>query len=332
MKKNVCIVGYGAVGPVHAKALEHIDGAKFYAVCDIKESRRRLCMEEYQVLAYDDFDRMLLDDSIDSVHICTPHYLHFEMVKKALAAGREVVVEKPVTMTREQFAALKELKGAEKICVILQNRLNTSVQKMKELVMSGELGCVRAAKGVLTWCRDRAYYESDPWRGKWETEGGGVLINQAVHTLDYFSYLISDVISVRANMCNYSLEDIIEVEDTFTASINLENGVKGLFFATNAYAENSAPYFEILFERGIARYMDGQLWVNQKLVAEDSAPLMGKAYWGSGHNRLLKRYYEEHQYFSIYDIENTMETMFAMYESARKGGCVVRPFENPAES
>ena len=321
--KKVCIVGYGAIGPVHAKALEYVNEAALYAICDINESKRKLCRETYPVIEYDDFDRMLTDEAIDSVHICTPHYLHFEMVKKALAAGKDVVVEKPVTMTKAQFAELKKLQGAEKICMVLQNRLNPSVQKMKELVQSGELGAVKAAKGILTWHRDKAYYESDAWRGKWATEGGGVLINQAVHTLDYFSYLLGDVASVRANMFNYSLEDVIEVEDTFTARLNLENGVKALFFATNAYAETSAPYFEILFEKGNARYMDGQLWVNQQLAAEDTAPVLGKAYWGSGHNGLLKRYYDEHQYFSISDIENTMETMFAMYESAGNGGSTV---------
>lgn len=324
MIKKVCIVGYGAIGPVHAKALEQVDGATLYAICDIRESKRKLCSETYSVIEYDDFDRMLADDAIDSVHICTPHYLHFEMVKKALAAGKDVVVEKPATMTREQFAELKELEGAERVCMVLQNRLNPSVRKMKELVQSGELGAVRAAKGILTWKRDRAYYESDAWRGKWATEGGGVLINQAVHTLDYFSYLLGDVESVRANMFNYSLEDVIEVEDTFTARLNLKSGVKGLFFATNAYAENSAPYFEIIFEKGNARYMDGRLWVNQQLVAEDTAPVIGKAYWGSGHSGLLKRFYDEHQHFSVADVENTMETMFAMYESAKNGGCVVR--------
>lgn len=324
MRKKVCIAGYGAIGPVHAKALEDVDQAVLYAVCDIQESRRRLCTETYPVVAYEDFDRMLEDTAIDSVHICTPHYLHFEMIKKALEAGKDVVVEKPATMTRAQFTALKELKGAERICMVLQNRLNPSVQKMKELVQSGELGAVLGAKGILTWHRDREYYESGSWRGRWETEGGGVLINQAVHTLDYFSYLLGNVESVRANMCNYSLEDVIEVEDTFTARLKLAGGVSGLFFATNAYAENSAPFFEILFEKGNARYMDGGLWVNRQPAARDTAPALGKAYWGSGHNRLLKLYYDENQYFGIADVENTMETMFAMYESAAGGGRVVK--------
>ena len=120
--KKVCIVGYGAIGPVHAKALEHVEHAKLYAVCDIDAGKRALCKEKYDVLEYDDFDIMLQNKDIDTVHICTPHYLHFEMIKKALAAGKDVVVEKPVTMTKEEFEALQELEGVDRVCVVLQNR------------------------------------------------------------------------------------------------------------------------------------------------------------------------------------------------------------------
>lgn len=318
--KKVCIVGYGAIGPVHTKALENVEQAQIYAICDIDADKRRLCREKYHVVEYDDFDTMLQDEKIDAVHICTPHYLHFEMIQKALTAGKEVVVEKPVTMTGEEYDRLLALEGSEKVCVVLQNRLNPCVQKMKQLVEIGELGAVKAAKGILTWYRDKAYYESGAWRGKWATEGGGVLINQAVHTLDYFSYLIGDVVSVKANMFNYSLADAIEVEDTFTATVSFANDVKGIFFATNAYVENSAPFFEILFEKGTARYIDKQLWVNGQMVAEDVNPAIGKDYWGSGHEALMKRYYDGKKYFSVTDACNTMKTMFAMYDSAKAGG------------
>ena len=314
--KNVCIVGYGGIGPVHAKALENVEHAKLYAVCDIDAAKSALCKDKYDVLEYDDFDTMLQDEDIDAVHICTPHYLHFEMVKKALAAGKDVVVEKPVTMTREEFVALQELEGVERVCVVLQNRLNPCVQKLKEIVESGELGAVKAAKGILTWHRDKAYYEDGAWRGKWATEGGGLLINQAVHTLDFFCYLIGEVKSVKADMFNYSLENVIEVEDTLTAYLGFENGVKGVFFATNAYAENSAPFFEVTFEKGTARYMDKKLWVYGEILAEDAAASTGKAYWGNSHAKLLKRYYDESRYFTVADCKFTMETVFAMYENA----------------
>lgn len=314
--KQVCIVGYGAIGPVHAGALEHVENARLYAVCDIDPEKRRRCAEKYAVIEYADFDEMLKDENIHSVHICTPHYLHFPMIKKALNAGKDVVVEKPVTMTKDEFVQLQTLKGSEKVCVVLQNRLNPCIAKLKELIANQELGAVKAAKAILTWHRDHAYYESADWRGKWTTEGGGLMINQAIHTLDFFSYLLGDVKTINARMCNFTLNGVIEVEDTCSAVLETESGVRGIFFATNGYPENSSPLFEVSFENGMARYIDKQLWVNGQLIAKDSEAFAGKAYWGNGHEGLLKRYYDDHQYFSIADAKNTMETLFAMYESA----------------
>ena len=131
--KNACIVGYGKIGPNHANAFEFIENAKFYAVCDVNEERIKKCQETYDVIGYTDFDEMLKDENIHSVHICTPHYLHFEMIVKALKAGKSVVSEKPVTMTKEEFELLKNTPGAENVCLIFQNRLNGCVVKLKEL-------------------------------------------------------------------------------------------------------------------------------------------------------------------------------------------------------
>ena len=318
--KKVCIVGYGAIGPVHARALEHVKQAVLHAVCDINPERRKTCQESYDVAAYEDFDRMLQDTEIDSVHICTPHYLHYEMVRKALEAGKDVVVEKPVTMTGAELNSLLRLDGAGRVCVVLQNRLNPCIEKLKDLVQDGQLGRVRAVKAVLTWHRDKAYYAQDEWRGRWETEGGGLMINQAIHTFDFFSYLVGDIVAVRANMCNFSLEDVIEVEDTCTAYVKFEDGVKGIFFASNGYEDNSAPFMEVVFDQGVVRYMDNQLWHEGRMLAEDVPPVIGKSYWGSGHERLIRRYYDEGKYFSVTDAANTMAAMFAMYESAAAGG------------
>lgn len=318
--KNVCIVGYGAIGPIHADALENVEKARLYAVCDIDPEGRRMCSERYHVVEYENFDTMLSDDAIDSVHICTPHYLHYEMAKKALAAGKDVVVEKPVVRTRQEWNDLTALEGANKICVVFQNRLNPCVQKLKELIEDGSLGAAQAARGFLTWCRDKAYYDSGDWRGRWDTEGGGLLINQAIHTLDFFSYLLGEIRCVRTDMCNHTLEGVIEVEDTLAAHLELAEGIRGVFFATNGYSENSDPFFEISFEKGTARYIDKKLWVNGALAAEDVPAAGGKAYWGSSHGRLLRRYYDEGEFYTLSDVNNTMETLFSMYEDAYGAG------------
>ncbi len=321
--KNACIVGYGAIGPIHAKSLENIETARFYAVCDINPQRIEKCQKDYDVMAYADFDQMLLDSEIDCVHICTPHYLHFEMIKKALSCGKSVVCEKPVTMTLAEYDSLLELDGADRVCVVLQNRFNPCAKKFKELAESGVMGSLKTARAVVTWDRDADYYNQDKWRGRWATEGGGVLINQAVHTLDYFSYILGGAKSVKAQMSNFTLCDVIEVEDTVTASIVLKNGEKAVMFATNAYGQDKVPEFEAVFENGVIRYENSTLYVDGKPVETDKTGNGKKAYWGVGHEALFENYYGKDEYFSPADIKDTMHTLFAMYESARSGGCEV---------
>ena len=111
--KNICIIGYGAIGPVHAAAIEKVENARLYAVCDNNPKKIEKCKQKYDVVEYKDIDEMLCDVNIHSVHICLPYYLHFEVIKKALAKGKEVVVEKPVTMTKAEFDELLTLKNAD---------------------------------------------------------------------------------------------------------------------------------------------------------------------------------------------------------------------------
>lgn len=318
--KNVCIVGYGKIGPSHAHSLNEIENAKFYAVCDINPERIKVCQETFDVIGYTDFDEMLKDENINSVHICTPHYLHFEMIVKALKAGKSVVSEKPVTMTKEQFEELKNIEGADKVCLVFQNRLNDCSKKLKEIIESGEMGKFIAAKAIVTWCRSAEYYLADEWRGKWATEGGGVLINQAVHSLDLLSYLVGDINSVKANMMNYSHENVIEVEDTMVGYLGFANGIKGIFFATNSYPITSPVQIELVFEKGVANYMNGKLFINDEFVVENEVARTGKSYWGASHKRIFKGFYDEGKYFNIFDAENTMNALYAMYESAKNGG------------
>lgn len=313
--KNVCIVGYGAIGPVHAAAFEYVEGAKLYAVCDNNPEKIARCVEKYDVKTYSDFDEMLLDEKIDAVHICTPHYLHYEMTMKAMRAGKTVLTEKPVTMKREEFEKLLKMPGAEKIAVVFQNRLNPCVKKLKCMIDEGSFGKLICVKGILTWIRDAAYYQQDAWRGKWETEGGGVLINQAVHTLDLMSWLGGEIESCRAQKNNFSLENVIEVEDTFSAYFKYKSGASGVFFATNAYGVNDSPELQMVFENAQARYIDGKLFINGELIEEDSKATGAKSYWGKGHAALIKLLYDENKYFGLKDVKNTVDTMFDMYDA-----------------
>ena len=97
--KNICIIGYGSIGPFHAAALEKTKNARFYGVCDIDPYRIEKCRQQYDVKGFTDFQNVLTDPDVDGIHICTPHYLHCEMITSGLQAGKTVVVEKPVAMT-----------------------------------------------------------------------------------------------------------------------------------------------------------------------------------------------------------------------------------------
>lgn len=317
--KRVCIVGCGNISGIHRSAIDKTDSAYLYAACDIDNERLKSVEKEWGIIGYNDFQDVIDDDKIDCIHICTPHYLHYDMIKTAINAGKQVICEKPITMTAEELDNLLSDKASKDICVVFQNRLNQSVQTLKNITETKELGEIISMRAFLTWYRNKDYYDSASWRGRWATEGGGALINQAIHTLDYFNYIAGGIESVRADVTNFSLKDVIEVEDTVSAYIKLKNKAEGIFFATNAYKKDSAPFVEITFENGDAVYINGKLFVNGEKRAQDIIPQTGKKYWGTGHDLLIKNFYDKDCFFNVHDTENTMRAVFAMYESAKSG-------------
>ena len=245
------------------------------------------------------------------------------MIKKALEHGKTVVCEKPCVIKRAEFEELKGLNGAEKVCFVMQNRLNRSVCELASLIKSKRLGGITGINGILLWHRTEEYYKSAGWRGKWATEGGGVLINQAIHTLDLMSYLADGIESVKANMTNFSLSGNIEVEDTFAAYLKFRSGISGVFFATNANAENDDVQITVYFEKGTAKCAMGRLYVNGEAVCENERAKIGKDYWGSMHEALISDFYDRDTFFDIHSVGNTMCALFAMYESAKGGGAEI---------
>ncbi len=319
--KNICIVGLGAIAPLHIDAVIKLsEYTKLYAVCDIVKEKADEIAAKYSAKPYYDIDEALKDENIDSFHICTPHYLHFEMIEKCLKKGKMVVSEKPLVMTKEEFLRLSSM-DTENLCCIFQNRTNNSSLKLMELIKNDSTtGEFKGCRAFLTWNRDKKYYESGAWRGKWATEGGGVLINQAIHTLDLMLEASGKVASVKATMANHSLKDVIEVEDTMEALIYFENGTKGLFYASNANGYHAPPMIEISFKNALFLISDGKLFKNGELLIKDSDAYTGKICWGHGHFTELYNIYAENKPLKIEDIKNTMHTVYSIYESAKQNG------------
>ena len=330
--KNACIVGYGAIGPVHAKALDSTDNANFYAVCDIDESKLSLCKSQYNVVAYDDLDTMLSDENIDCVHICTPHYLHKDMAVKAMRAGKHVVLEKPAAMNDAEFDELLQVQNemGAKVCIMLQNRMNNGIQMIKTLSDDLSLGKLVGIECSLMWYRNADYYRSAPWRGTWQYEGGGLLINQAVHLIDLVDYVGGGIRSMRANISTKMLDNVIEVEDTADALITMNNGVRACFYATNTYDADKPFRLEMQYENALLRYADNRLYKiadNVEIIAEDGKNDIGKKYWGNGHPAVIAQFYHSlcngGEYLRLEDSINSTRALFAFYKSSAAGGAEV---------
>lgn len=280
------IIGLGVIGKVHFDVLKS-QNADIVALCDIDES----ALEKYDgVNKYTDYKKMLDCEHIDVVHICTPHYLHAEMAIYALGKNVNVLCEKPLCIKVEDVDRIidAESKSKAMLGVCLQNRYNKSSQYVKHLLDGKK---VDFAFGNVSWHRDRAYYESGDWRGKWATEGGGVMINQAIHTLDLMQWICGAPRSVCANTYNYSLKDVIEVEDTAIALFKGDTDFE--FFATNT-AKSDLP-IEIRFMSGgdiITLYPDEVLVNGEVADIDKGMNWYGKISYGNGHQKLIRHFYD----------------------------------------
>lgn len=295
--KNACVVGYGAIGPVHSEVLSKSGYADLYAICDIIPERADEGAKKYGVKALYSFDDVLADENIEVVHICTPHYLHVQMAIKALEAGKHIVLEKPVGMLLSEIDELEAIykKTDKKACIMLQNRTNNGMVKMKELIENDKtLGKMLGLSGFITWSRDDGYYKSEEWRGKWATEGGGLLINQAIHMVDMLNWIGGGIKSLKSSISN-KLINTIEVEDTADALFVLNNSVRGVFYASNAHSVNSPFLVEAAFENALLRYADSRLYriteENCEVLAYDNRAEIGKKYWGNGHANVINKFY-----------------------------------------
>jgi predicted dehydrogenase len=235
---RTAIVGCGKVAHLHAAALRSLPECQFTAVCDTDKSRARRFAEQYGVEARD------TPGDVDAVIVCTPHPLHKDPAIAAMNFGAHVLVEKPMTTTVADCDAMIEAaaRNGVKLGVVSQRRFFEPVQRMKAAIDAGKIGRpILGTVNMFSW-RDEAYYRSDPWRGKWATEGGGVLINQAPHHLDILQWLMGPVEEVTAHCANLN-HPYIEVEDTAVAILRFTGGALGS--VTVSLSQNPGIYTKI---------------------------------------------------------------------------------------
>jgi predicted dehydrogenase len=225
---RTAVIGCGKVGQTHAQALSGLPESEFVAVCDAQLSRAAAFAAQYQVRAFDSVPQMLREANVEAVTICTPHPLHEEPCLQAAAAGAHVLIEKPMASS---LAACDRMLAAAaqhnvQLGVVSQRRLFGPVQRMKTAIDAGKIGRpILGTFAMFSW-RDQAYYESDPWRGKWATEGGGVLVNQSPHQLDLLQWFMGEIDEVSGYWANLN-HPYVEVEDTAVAMIRFKSGGLG---------------------------------------------------------------------------------------------------------
>lgn len=295
---NVAIIGCGGISTVHADAIEKNEEAILSAVVDIDLPKTKYYKEKYNCKVYTDYKEMLQDKNIDVVHICTPHYLHCEMILECIKARKHVLTEKPLCISKDEIKTITDatLKSNTKVGVCFQNRYNKTSKILKEYLDSGRGGEVKGAKAIITWHRYKEYYLSSPWKGKWTTEGGGVLINQAIHTIDLLIWFLGDILFVEGSISTRLIEDFIEVENTAEGILHFKSGVNALIYATNCYCVDSQVEIEIVCENAIIK-LGNELMIHEKELEpqffyNETSDCPGKDYWGQSHKLLIDDFYD----------------------------------------
>lgn len=323
------IVGCGTIAKLHADVIRGISNNQLVALCDTKLERAIEYAKEYgdKARAYATLEEMLEKEKIDILHICTPHYLHVPMAIYGLTHGSHVFMEKPPAITREQFLELELVKHKRMLGICFQNRYNKSTKAVKEILQSVETGKIKGARAFVTWSREAKYYLDSEWRGSWSTEGGGTLINQAIHTIDLLVQFVGKPLRTEAHMINHRLKNIIEVEDTFEAFIEFEAGPVCVY-ATNAFSYNAPIFIELECENVIIRLEDSEVTCiypdgRKEHIDCSKGNTIGKDYWGTGHSACIQDFYncvEEEREFSIQldNVKDTFALVMDIYESARE--------------
>jgi UDP-N-acetyl-2-amino-2-deoxyglucuronate dehydrogenase len=265
------IIGCGVIGSTHADALAAVPGARLIAVADSVAAKAKALGTRNGVPDYDDAARMLDREHPDVVCICTPSGMHGAHACLAMRAGAHVVVEKPIEITLPAIDEMLRVRAetGRKMAVISQHRFDEASARVHELAQEGAFGRLVLGNAHIPWWRSQAYYDSGAWRGTWALDGGGVLMNQSIHSIDLLSWLMGSVHSLRAY--TDTLAHRMETEDVAVAVLRFANGALGTIAATTGAYPGVTTRIELFGDQGSAIIADDRL-AYLHLARDDKEP------------------------------------------------------------
>jgi len=231
---NIGLIGCGAIGRNHAENFVALEESRLVAVADVLEERAKEFGQRSGADVYIDYRKMLKRPDLDAVSICLPHHLHAEAAVTAAEAGKHVLCEKPMALNLKQADEMIKAaaKAGVKLSIVMAYRFSELNRRLCSVIREGKLGNLILGDLIVKWYRSQSYYDSAPWRGKWGTEGGGILINQMIHSIDLFQWFMGDIESLRGWIATKTHK--IEVEDIAVAKVNFRNGAIGIIEGTTS--------------------------------------------------------------------------------------------------
>lgn len=247
------IIGCGMIAQFHARAVGDLRGAKVVACFDQVPTAADRFAEATGCRAYHDLDAMLADPAVQVVTIGTPSGAHLDPALAAARAGKHVIVEKPLEITLRRCDKIIEEcdRAGVVLSTIFPSRFHQSSQELRRAMDAGRFGRLTLGDAIVKWYRSQAYYDSGAWRGTWALDGGGALMNQAIHSVDLLTWLMGPVVEVRART-GLLAHQRIAVEDVALATVEFANGAMGVIEATTAAYPGYLKRIEIHGDQGSA--------------------------------------------------------------------------------
>ncbi|OGW74984.1 MAG: oxidoreductase [Omnitrophica bacterium RBG_13_46_9] len=332
---NVGLIGCGSIFPMHAQSLVNTPGVIIRTVCDIKPFRARKAAKKYRCSAYLDYKSMLDKGDLDAVHILTPHYLHPLMTIEAAKRKIHVLCEKPIAIIpKDADRMIKACRdNGVKLGVVSQNRYNPGSKLAKKYISNGKLGKIKAVKLVLSYHKPDSFYRKSDWKGTWDKEGGGVLIDQSIHFIDVLRWLINDKVDyIEANIAN-RMHNSIKVEDLAEGIIKFKKGTYVCFYLINYYSYDDDTEIELDCEKGRVNIVKDSARIGlYNGIAVNASPRPDeyidygkgrKDYWGFCHWIQIKEFYKalrnnEEPDINGAEARKTLEIVYNIYRSAKQ--------------